>query len=105
MRIFQVLEGSTNAAVPGNQTWYRNLYEPLVEMGHEVVLFSTKEGRLAMQRNDAQARAAFSQRLLDTFRREHVQKPFALFFAYLMDGMVNASDSPEKRPVRCSRPQ
>lgn len=97
MRIFQVLEGSTNAAVPGSQTWYRNLYEPLVEMGHEVVLFSAEEGRVAMQRNDAQARAAFSQKLLDTFRREHAQKPFALFFAYLMDGMVEPSAIDEIR--------
>ena len=88
MRIFQVLESSTNTAVQGNRTWHRNLYEPLVEMGHEVLLFSAEEGRSAMQRNNAQARAAFSQKLLDTFRREHAQKPFALFFAYLMDGML-----------------
>lgn len=97
MRIFQVLEGSTNAAVPGNRTWHRNLYEPLVEMGHEVVLFSAAEGRLAMQRNDGQARAAFSQRLLDTFRREHAKKSFALFFAYLMDGMVEPAAIDEIR--------
>jgi len=88
MRIFQVLEGSSNAAVPGSQTWHRNLYEPLVEMGHEVVLFSVTEGRMAMRRNNAQARACFSQKLLDTFRREHAKKAFALFFAYVMDGMV-----------------
>jgi len=88
VRIFQVLEGSANSIVPGNQTWYRNLHEPLLEMGHEVVLFSVKEGRLAMQRNDSAARARFSQKLLDTFRREHARKPFSLFFSYLMDGMV-----------------
>ena len=87
-RIFQVLESSSNTTVVGNQTWYRNLYEPLVEMGHEVMLFSAKEGRSAMQRNSAPGRAAFSQKLLETFRREHTQKPFVLFFAYLMDGMV-----------------
>lgn len=88
MRVFQVLEGTANSAVPGNQTWYRNLYEPLLEAGHEVVLFSVEEGRLAMQRNDSVARARFSQKLLDTFRREHAKKPFSLFFSYLMDGMV-----------------
>jgi len=97
MRIFQVLEGSTNAAIPGNQTWYRNLYEPLIEMGHEVVLFDPREGRLAMQRNDSQARAAFSQKLLETFRREHARKSFALFFAYLMDGMVEPAAFDEIR--------
>ena len=97
MRIFQVLEGSANAVVPGNQTWYRNLYEPLVEMGHEIVLFSAKEGRLAMQRNDTRARAAFSQKLVDTFHGEHARKPFSLFFAYLMDGMVEPGGLDEIR--------
>jgi len=89
MRIFQILEASANTAVGGNRTWYRNLYEPLVEMGHEVVLFSAEVGRQAMQRQDRQARADFSQRLLETFRQEHAQKPFELIFAYLMDGMVD----------------
>lgn len=97
MRIFQVLEGSTNTAVPGNQTWYRNLYEPLLEMGHEAVLFDAHEGRLAMLRNDAKRRATFSQKMLDAFRREHAQKPFALFFAYLMDGMVDPAAIDEIR--------
>ena len=65
MRIFQTLEGSSNSAVPGSQTWLRNLYEPLVEMGHDVVLFSATAGRLAMQHNDSEARARYSQKLLD----------------------------------------
>ena len=77
--------------MPGSQTWYRNLYEPLVDMGHDVLLFCTEDGRQAMARNDAQARARFSQKLLDTFRREHGRKPFDLFFAYLMEGMVDPS--------------
>jgi hypothetical protein len=88
MRIFQVIEGTSNAAVPGSQTWLRNLYEPLVDLGHCVFLFSPKEGRQAMQRRDPKGRAAFSQKLLETFRREHSRQPFDLFFAYLMDGMV-----------------
>jgi spore maturation protein CgeB len=52
------------------------------------VLFHTDEGKRAMQRRDATGRAVFSQKLLETFRREHARKPFDLFFAYLMDGMV-----------------
>ena len=91
MRIFQVIEGSSNATVAGSQTWHRNLYEPLVEMGHDVLLFSVTEGRIAMQRDDTAGRARFSQKLLDTFHREHARKPFALFFSYLMDGMVDPS--------------
>jgi spore maturation protein CgeB len=88
MRIFQALSGSGNLILPGNRTWLRNLYEPLLELGHDVVLFPLEEGRRAMQRNNARARAAFSQKLLDAFRRKHAHKPFDLFFAYLMDGMV-----------------
>jgi spore maturation protein CgeB len=88
MRIFEVIKSSTNLSVPGSRAWYRNLYEPLVEMGHDVVLFPAEEGRRAMQRRDAVARATFSQKLLGTFRSEHARKPFDLFFAYLMDGMV-----------------
>jgi spore maturation protein CgeB len=88
LRIFEVIEASANLSVQSSQTWYRNLYEPLVERGHEIVLFSADDGRRAMQRNSAKARAAFSQRLLDTFRREHTRQPIDLFFAYLMDGMV-----------------
>ncbi len=75
-RIFQVLESSSNTTVVGNQTWYRNLYEPLVEMGHEVMLFSAKEGRSAMQRNSAPGRAAFSQNYWKLFavntRKNHL---------------------------------
>jgi hypothetical protein len=97
MRIFQVLEGTSNAAVPGSQTWLRNLFEPLLEMGHDVILFSVEEGRKAMQHNDLAARAVFSQRLLETFQREHTRKPFNLFFSYLMDGMVDPAAIDEIR--------
>lgn len=102
LRIFQALEATGNAAVAGSQTWYRNLYELLVDMGHDVFLFSTEDGRRAMVRNDARARARFSQKLLDAFRREHSRKPFDLFFAYLKDGMVDPSviDEVRKTGVR-----
>ena len=97
MRIFQVLEASANPAVGSNRTWYRNLYEPLADMGHDVVLFSAEAGRRAMQRRDVQARADFSQKLLDAFRTEHARQPFDLIFAYLMDGMADPGVLDEMR--------
>lgn len=91
LRVFQVLEASANTAVTHNRTWLRNLHEPLVEKGHDVFLFSAEDGRRAMQRRDCRARAAFSQRLSETFRQEHARQPFDLVFTYLMDGMVEPS--------------
>lgn len=88
MRIFQALDSTSNAAVSANQTWLRNLCDPLLDLGHQVILFSTAEGRLAMQRQNSQGRAEFSQKLLDSFRREHARESIDLFFAYLLDGMV-----------------
>ena len=88
MRIFQAIHAATNPSVPGSRTWYRNLYEPLIELGHKVILFPTDEGRKARQHRDPVAQAVFSQKLLDTFNREHARKPFDLFFAYLTDDMV-----------------
>jgi len=88
MRIFQILEGTSNSAVSGSQTWLRNLRDPLIDLGHEVFFFDAIDGRIAMQRHNAGECAVFSQKLLETFRRENATKPFALFFAYLMDGMV-----------------
>ncbi len=89
LRIFQILEGSTNQAVPDNRTWLRNLYEPLIEMGHDVILFPASQGRQAMIQKNSQLKAEFSQRLLDAFQQEHHRKPFDLVFAYLMDGMID----------------
>ena len=48
LRILQVLSASTNASVPRNTVWMRNLHDPLVQMGHEVVLLPAEEGSRAM---------------------------------------------------------
>jgi hypothetical protein len=88
MRIFQAIHKATNPKVPGGLTWYRNLYEPLVDLGHEVTFFSTVEGRQARRSRDASLCARFSQQLLDTFRQEHNYHPYDLFFSYFTDGIV-----------------
>jgi spore maturation protein CgeB len=89
LRIFQVLSASTNDAVPQNTVWIRNLHEPLVRAGHDVVLVRAEEGRRALARHDAESRARFSEEVLTSFVREHGRRPFDLFFAYLMDGMID----------------
>src|SRR5260370_31603695 len=89
MRICLVIEATSNSSVAGSRTWYRNFYEPLVEMGHEVVLVPAEEGRRAMWRRDDSARTRFSEKLAETFMREHARRPFHLFFAYLTNRMVD----------------
>ncbi len=89
LRIFQSIEATTNASVPENQTWRRNLYEPLVDLGHDVLLFPAAKARDAMLRNSVSARASFSEELLELFLEEHKKKPFDLFFSYFMDGMID----------------
>jgi len=91
MRIFQAIETSTNLAIADNQTWYRNLHEPLVEMGHDVVFFDAAEGRRAIFRQSQNLRDRFSQKLLDCVVKEHKKKPIDLFFSYFIDGMVDPS--------------
>jgi spore maturation protein CgeB len=88
MRIFQVFDESGNTSVPNNNSWYRNLYEPLRDLGCDVTFLSAAPGRIARQTNDARLRGRFSEQLLDLFRREHKRQPFDLFFAYLTQGMV-----------------
>src|SRR2546422_6081980 len=88
MRIFQVIEPSSNTAVPANRAWLRLLHEPLLDLGHDVHLVSASEGRTAMRRRSRRRRERFSERLLAEFQREHARRPFHLFFAYLMDGVV-----------------
>ena len=99
MRIFEVIEQSSNLAVPTNRTWLRNLYEPLVDMGHEVVLFPAEEGRAAMLAHDSKARERFSERMVEAFKEEHTRKPFQLAFFYLMDGMFDTWAIDEIRNV------
>ncbi|MBI9051228.1 MAG: glycosyltransferase [Anaerolineaceae bacterium] len=89
MRIFQVLENSTNQSIQQNLTWFRNLYEPLVEMGHDIVHFPAELGRQALRKKDSRLREKFGEQLLSAFHTANKEQHFDLFFAYLMDGMID----------------
>lgn len=91
LRIFQIIERSTNCSLPQNETWLRNLHLPLLTAGHNVVLVSAEPGREAMRKQSPRLRSRFSQEIQDSFTREHKKKPFDLVFAYLMDGMIDPS--------------
>src|SRR6266542_6150123 len=89
MRIFLVLEAAATNGYAQGKIWLRNLHDPLVDLGHEVILFPAQDGWKAMQLHNDGLRADFSQRLLTSFRLAHAQKPVDLLFTYLMDGMID----------------
>lgn len=93
-RIFQLLNaGSTNSAIPQNTTWFRNLYEPLVDLGCDVV-YEVVPPAVKLKTATRAAVELFSSQLVDKFKRLHKEKPFDLFFSYVRDGMIlpNAID-------------
>ncbi len=87
MRIFLTLHPSTNLSVPGSMTWYHNLYEPLLEIGHEVFLLRMDEIALKYKIpfRSKKFKEIFSNELITIFRKEHLSKPFDFFFSYLTD--------------------
>ncbi len=93
MRIFLVLYPSGNGAVPGSMTWYRNLYEPLLDLGHDVYLMrmDLMAEQLGVKWRTEQFKNKFSQKLLETFKLENEKKPFVLFFSYFIDSDIETS--------------
>lgn len=87
MRIFLVLHPSGNSAVPGSMTWYRNLYEPLLDLGHDVYLvrMDLMAEQLGVKWRSEQFKGKFSQQLLETFKSENEREPFDLFLSYVTD--------------------
>ena len=78
MHIFQALSAVATGGVGQSSIWRLNLYEPLVELGHQVFLWKFQWG----ESRD------WSSRLWDDFSKEHARKPFDLFFSYFQDGMI-----------------
>lgn len=97
MRVFAVLPSSPNSSLPQSMTWYRNLGEPLLDMGHDVSFLSVEDAIRARRMRSSSLRHSFSERFLHRFKQEHARRPFDLFLAYLMDGMVEESAIDEIR--------
>jgi spore maturation protein CgeB len=80
-----VLHSSGNYSIPGSMTWYRNLYEPLLDLEHEVHLLRleelSKEWKIRFRTRAFMIR--LSEQLPVLFARAHKKKPFDLFFSYL----------------------
>ncbi len=88
MRLFMVLAASPNPTF-ASSLWKTNLHDPLVRMGHDVVLYG--EGVQPLFDLDPAAestrepRARFTQRCLEAIRAAHAEKPLDFVFTYVSD--------------------
>ena len=87
MRIFQVLSKRMSWGVSHDSGWLRNLYEPLIDLGHTVYLFeysSFGKKRYFGGWKDSD-RKLFEAEIIKQFEQEQKKQPFDLFFCYLTD--------------------
>jgi len=88
MRIFLAIPGTPNAAI-ASSLWRANLHAPLVEMGHDVVLF--EQGVLPLYDLDPEAastrepRARFTEAFLAALEAANARAPLDLVITYLCD--------------------
>jgi spore maturation protein CgeB len=91
MRIFLTLHPSANLSVPGSMIWYKNLYEPLLDLGHDVFLLRMDEFALKnkISFRGGKFKELFGAELRMVFNKEHAKKPFDLFFSYFTDNDIS----------------
>ena len=86
MRIFLAIPGSPNPAFPSS-LWRANLHDPLVAMGHDVVLFEDGVQPLfdldPAAPSTAAPRAQFSARWRAAIERAHAAAPVDFVFTYV----------------------
>ena len=96
MRIFQVLSKRMSYGVSHDKGWLRNLYEPLIDLGHDVYLFeySSFNNKIIINGLGKDNKKELNNEIIDQFEREHKKQPFDLFFSYLTD-RETTSDLPQ----------
>jgi spore maturation protein CgeB len=106
LRIFCAIpESANNGALPGSNVWYRNLVEPLLDMGHDVVQPSFSVGdhyRATYAHGTDQqkkARDLYGQRLVEDVRRTHSEKPLDLVLTYYDSFQLSIEAVTELRAV------
>ena len=96
MKIFFASDTTPNGAIASN-LWRSNLYEPLVDLGHDVVEFryDLRETFRNVDPADpgqrafiARNRPRLSRDLLQQIRAVHAARPVDLFFSYFYDACV-----------------
>lgn len=97
MRIFYASDTTPNTSFQSN-IWHNNLYLPLLDLGHDVVVFQYNNLRKTYQNLDSnnprqrafirKNRPMLSKELLRQIKDAHSQKPINLFFSYFYDPCV-----------------
>ncbi len=98
LRVFFASDTSANPTMAlASQIWRRNLYEPLVDLGHEVVefdydlreTFRNLDPASDRQRQFIEAnRPVVTAELLRQVRAAHEARPIDLFFSYFYDACI-----------------
>lgn len=90
MRIFLSLLPIGNSAIPQSKTWLRNLYEPLLDLGHEVYLLDISEFSRThdIKLNSKNFKEKFSHFLLNILDKENNKNKIDFFLSYFTDNHI-----------------
>jgi len=91
-RIFLILGEAATSHVPGSTIWVRNIYNTLIELGHDVFHFNIDSfGRENNVTDRKRRKILLSEKLENLFLKEYKVKQFDLIFSYLWDSMLDSS--------------
>lgn len=90
MRIFLSFLPSGNTSIPDSMTWLHNLYEPLLDLGHDVYLLRIDDAAkyLKVKQRTKVFKEKFSDYLLRTIKKEHAKRKLDFFFSYFTDSTI-----------------
>jgi spore maturation protein CgeB len=85
MRIFLVLHPAGNINVPGSSTWMVNLHDPLIQMGHEVILFRLDKAAddMGERFRSSSYRSRLGSILLSALKESHNKQSVDFFLSYV----------------------
>jgi spore maturation protein CgeB len=87
MKIILAISPSGNSSIQNSNTWFYNFYEPLVDIGHQVLYYNIDKisDELRIRRRTKEFKEKFSQYFLDSVKREHKISKVDLVLCYFMN--------------------
>jgi spore maturation protein CgeB len=92
VRIFLAISPESTPGVKKSNTWLYSLYEPLVDIGHEVHLFRNDLAIEKVKKNKYFGtfdKSLFSEILLKDFLKAHNKDAFDVFLSYVLDRTID----------------